>query len=351
MTAGTIEKIFENAALSHTEGRPFVLYAKPLQQHVTAVFQQDDKTHVAQNLEVSGFVFASFDGERKFVIPDIEAEIFSASISGQPEKSNEIEATLPDEHAKNRFVALVEKGVAAIRSGELGKVVLSRTEAVGIEEDFIGIFRRLLLAYPTAFRYCWFHPQTGIWMGATPEQLLKTTNRGFSTVALAGTQPFVDTEHVLWQEKEKTEQQFVTDFISDGLREIASNLNLSEPYTTRAGNLLHIKTDITGEFNHSSGLGEAIGILHPTPAVCGYPKAAAKKFIAEHEGYDREFYSGFLGEIGDATSDLYVNLRCMKLTGTSANLYIGCGITKDSDPASEFIETANKALTMKKILS
>ena len=49
-------------------------------------------------------------------------------------------------------------------------------------------------------------------------------------------------------------------------------------------------------------------------------------------------------------TSLYVNLRCMKLKDGDARIYIGGGITRDSDPAHEWMETVNKAQTMKSVL-
>ena len=97
--------------------------------------------------------------------------------------------------------------------------------------------------------------------------------------------------------------------------------------------------------------------MHPTPALCGLPKQEAKQFIIKNEGYSREFYSGFLGEINKdfefntaGKSDVFVNLRCMKLDKNEAHLFIGGGITKESNPLNEFQETINKSQTIKKIL-
>ena len=192
-----------------------------------------------------------------------------------------------------------------------------------------------------------------MWMGATPEQLLKIENLVFKTVALAGTQKFQENATLVWQEKEKKEQQFVTDFIITSLNSEVVSLNQTEAYTFQAGNLVHLKTDIEGSFKADFDLKKVIGVLHPTPAVCGLPKEDSKAFIVEEEGYDRKFYAGFLGEInsnqqGDV--DLFVNLRCMEVQENQVHLYIGCGITKDSDPEKEYFETANKAMTMKQIL-
>lgn len=201
-------------------------------------------------------------------------------------------------------------------------------------------------------------------MGATPEQLLKVKDFDIETVALAGTKVNKGKEATVWKSKEQEEQQFVTQFILENIKSFVSEEVVSSPYTVEAGNLLHIKTDISAKLNEKSDLGEVLKVLHPTPAVCGYPKLIAKNFILENEGYDREYYAGFLGELNmnfaigkSEYSDLYVNLRCMKIDIASnlamvkANLYIGCGITKDSNPEKEFLETVNKSMTMKKILN
>ncbi len=150
----------------------------------------------------------------------------------------------------------------------------------------------------------------------------------------------------------------MTEFILDSLQSFVSNENASDPYTFRAGNIVHIKTDISARLVNKEDLGEIIKVLHPTPAICGLPKKESRDFILANEGYDRGYYSGFLGELNkdfaknsNEASDLFVNLRCMNLQNNTANLYIGCGITKDSIPEKEFFETVNKSLTMKKILA
>lgn len=347
--AANLENILTEATAALRANKPFVLYAKPRQHLLKAFFQKNADHYRPGNYNEPGFVFYSFDGTAQLFIPEKHSEYKSAGIEGLTPSSLHLEPLL-DENEKSAFEALVSRGIDEINSVRIGKVVLSRKEKATTKSTFTAIYKSLLATYPTAFRYCWFHPGSGLWMGATPEQLLETSGLEFKTVALAGTQPFIDTEHVPWQEKEKEEQRFVTDFITDRLRNEASEIHLSEPYTARAGNLLHIKTDISGTLADDSNLKHILDILHPTPAVCGYPKADAMKFILENEGYDREFYSGFLGEIGTAGSDLFVNLRCMKIAGRHAYIYVGCGITKDSDSEKEYIETANKALTMKKIL-
>ncbi|GEP52335.1 hypothetical protein FNO01nite_30070 [Flavobacterium noncentrifugens] len=331
---------------------PFVIYRKPNSERVEGLLQKDNSVFQTEEFTEKGFVMASFDGREKVLIPENQSE----KITSNHIKQTETDFVLPEKtftlHAKNDFENLVQKGIDAINNKDFNKVVLSRTEILELLEfDTIFIFEKLINNYPSAFCYCFFHPKIGLWFGATPEKLLQVKNNKFQTMALAGTQQFNDIDEVIWENKEKEEQQFVTDFILENLESVTSDIAISNPYTYRAGNLLHIKTDIEGAMDKDSTIKKILDILHPTPAVCGLPKLAAKEFILANEGYSRSFYSGFLGELNsDGLTDLYVNLRCMEIKNQRAHLYMGCGITKDSIPEKEFEETVNKSMTMKKIL-
>ncbi|MBC7426107.1 MAG: chorismate-binding protein, partial [Bacteroidia bacterium] len=92
---------------------------------------------------------------------------------------------------------------------------------------------------------------------------------------------------------------------------------------------------------------EITNMLHPTPAVCGYPFNEALDFIKENEGYNREFYSGYLGPVyNNGDRQLFVNLRCMRIYEEDMVLFAGGGINKGSDPEKEWTETENKMKTL-----
>jgi isochorismate synthase len=210
-------------------------------------------------------------------------------------------------------------------------------------------------------------------LGATPETLIQVEGSRFKTMALAGTQKYEGTVDVTWQNKEKEEQQFVTDFIVSSLQASVSSIQVSETKTIQAGNVLHLQTSISGILNFKLiNLKQVLEALHPTPAVCGLPKESSMQFIINNENYNREFYTGFLGELNfqekttrntnrrnvennayssiKNVSNLYVNLRCMQISNNNALIYIGGGITKDSNPEAEWKETVTKAEVMKKVL-
>lgn len=333
---------------------PFVVYNKPNENTIIGIFQKDDAIHFVENFDERGFVFANFDGTKNLLIPEEESEIFTEIFVFSEEEINDKKTSLEDANSKRNHENLVQLGIDTINKKAFSKVVLSRKESTEFQNfNLIKTFKNILNQYPTAFTYCFYHPISGLWLGAFSEQLLKINGNVFSTMALAGTQKLNDSENVIWQQKEQDEQQFVTDFIVNELENKIDNLKISKPYTVKAGQLLHLKTDITGTLMQKSSLKQIVQKLHPTPAVCGFPKKEAKQFILKNESYEREFYAGFLGELNkdfnssENNTDLFVNLRCIKIENNTINFYAGGGITKDSIPEREWDETVNKTNTMK----
>jgi len=339
---------------SFSEKLPFIIYAKPLSKQVNGVFQKDNKLNYFQDFSQKGFVFAPFDDTQKTVLIALDSsDFFQEQWNDNPIFENQTSDNLYSESDKNHFEELVKKMISEIEKEQISKIVASRKEDFfPTELDITTLFQKMFYKYPTAFRYCFYHPEIGMWLGATPEKLLSVKDNVLQTMAYAGTQKFEGNINVIWHEKEKQEQQFVTDFIVKNLETESENIELSKPFTSQAGTLLHIRTDIEATLKNDFSLGEIIRKLHPTPAVCGLPKDLAKDFILKNEGYERSFYSGFLGELNfgtNKTSELYVNLRCMEIKNQKVSFYIGCGITKDSNPEKEFLETVNKSVTMKNL--
>lgn len=348
--------IFQKQAEHFNKQLPFVVFSKPNSNQIIGVFQHDDTLYTVKDYTENGFVFVSFDNARKYLIPQEASDVYVETIDNTVFYLTETVDLQYSDEAKIDFEQLVAKGITAIRSERFEKLVLSRKEVLSLTAfEVESTFRKFVQNYPTAFKYCWYHPQVGFWMGATPEQLLKKQSNSINTVALAGTQLY--SESVVWEAKEQQEQVFVTDYIVDNLKDLVKDIQVSSPYTFQAGSICHIKTDIQAELKVTTDFGSCLKRLHPTPAVCGLPKVAAQQFIISEEGYDRRMYAGFLGELNvdfatfkRESSDLFVNLRCMELEGNQANLYIGCGITKDSIPEKEFLETVNKSMTIKRCI-
>ena len=348
-----MELLVEKARDHFKQNLPVVLYYKPNSDEIISFFQKNDTLFDAIDFNEKGFLFASFDGTKTFLIPENESEIINTFFPKKKIKIQNEELNYQSEIAKNNFKNLVSKGILAIENKQFKKVVLSRKESVDfVNFDLIDAFLNLVQLYPNTFVYCFYHPKIGTWLGATPERLLKAQSNEFETIALAGTQKDTGSDEIIWPIKEQKEQQFVTDYIVEKVKDVASEITVSKPYSIKAGKVWHIKTEIFGILNSNSSLKEMIHLLHPTPAVCGLPKDESKAFILKNENYDRRFYTGFLGELNmENKTDLFVNLRCMEICGSQAHLFMGCGITKDSIPEKEWEESCNKSATMKKVLN
>ena len=361
-------------AKTHLEKElPFVLYSKPREFVLNAIFQADDTIHKVRDYTEQGFVFAPFLNDEKPILLKSE-EVCQAPLEFTSDKTADVNQDIPsdfDEEA--RYSTLVEKAILEIRAGNYKKIVLSRNFKVPFSKPIFTTFQELLSTYPDAFCYLWYHPKVGMWLGATPEILIKTSGLNFTTMSLAGTQnQKVGEELPKWRTKEITEQQLVTDYIAEVLKTRAKEVDVANVETIKAGHLWHLRSKITGRFAQGM-LKDLVTALHPTPAVCGLPLTDAKRFIQGNEKCQRAYYTGFLGELNYKeertrnrnrrnqensayrsvvrTSELYVNLRCMQKVGDSFIIYVGGGITADSDPKKEWQETESKAQTMLRLLA
>ena len=327
---------------------PFVLYRMPNERRVKGIFQNDDSAVTSTSFTESGFVFAPFSHQHMtlWLRPD------SCFCSEQPKDQLQMDPKQQWVGDGKSHKALVQKGISAIDKGVVKKVVLSKAINVTARVEPTLLFSRAMAMYGTAFCYLWFHPQTGIWLGASPEQLAKTENGIFHTTALAGTLPKIQGETPQWTSKEYEEQEMVTQYLTEQLHKYLGEIKVDPRTSSLAGTLWHLKTNVSGRLQKAIALKEVIDSIHPTSAVCGLPKNAAMNFILENEGYDRAYYTGYLGEVMQETKEasIFVNLRCLQIFSNEVRIYVGGGITKDSEPEKEWEELLNKSGTMMALL-
>jgi len=336
------------------EKLPFVIYSLPESKSITAYLQKDAELYNTSAFEEDCFVFAPFDyQENSCCIPLEKSDIFESDYIYESIKKKEIEI-IEEDSEKENYCEHIKKAVRVIKSRHATKIVFSRKKEIPLTEfDLELLIHRILNLYPTAFRYVWYHPNTGLWCGASPEVLVQTEGVSFKTMALAGTRKHIEDVTPKWTIKEIIEQKIVVEAISTSLQKVTSVVRISKTYNHQAASLVHLRTDINGILKKGKAtLSTITSALHPTPAVCGTPQEYAKNYILENENYQREYYTGFLGPIcaKDSCSNLFVNLRCMKIEGNNAHLFVGGGITIDSIPVNEWEETQHKLHTMLQVL-
>lgn len=338
--------------------RAFASYRLPGAENPVTIIGETDFSEIYSIAEVlksgNGFLMAPFSAGKPYYWLKA-GEVLEGNyvhtnlLSSFQQRISKFEDT--DIHIvdKEAYLEKIKETIRKIGDGEVGKVVISRqikTEWHGASHQVGHLFEYLCSIYPDVFVYVANLPGKGTWIGATPEMLLKSNQGKIKTMSLSSTRKKqeVDSE---WGKKELEEHWFVTRYIEDILEKSGCrNLEITPTHTVGAGGIEHLRTGYSAECEVDS-LPSLVQALHPTPAICGWPTPAAQKFIAEIENYDRTFYTGFLGPVNDHSDfSFFVNLRCMEIRNNEAVIYVGGGITIDSDPESEWMETELKSRTM-----
>lgn len=264
----------------------------------------------------------------------------------------------------------VRDAIAAIRQGIAEKIVLARSVHItGADElDPQLIAARLLDGSPRQEAYLADLSPAGAdfshkWLvGSSPELLVSKRGTAISCHPLAGSiarqqDPQQDAQAaraLRTSTKDQAEHRFVTMAIEEALKPLCSELTVPEsPSLTSTREMWHLGTHITGTLaDKDCTVLDLVKLLHPTPAVGGWPRPAALDFISRHEE-DRRFYAGTVGwcdKNGDG--DWVVAIRCAELdtSRNTALAWAGGGIVIDSDPLAEIQETRDKLRTMLRAL-
>ncbi len=252
----------------------------------------------------------------------------------------------------------------ASEDGSERKIVMSRCNAFYLSYSQLkALLLRLLATRPDALIFFFSTPETGTWLGATPELLLSVTDKRLYSMSLAGTRASgsIDTNSdeeeskaakdkgESWDFKNLQEQRIVTDEITKTLHAFGPETQTEGPFTVRAGNVEHLCTRIYSTVKENLTTDEMLAIassLSPTPALCGYPREEAEAYIDANELHDRELYGGFLGLTDTASGgvDIFANLRSGRYNPVTERFcaFAGGGITPFSDAKAEVKETRRK---------
>lgn len=367
----------------------FAYYRLPYLHHATYVAQHEGEPEVLSSV-------AKLNGKEGFVVAPFSPSSDCPVILIHPDESRLLAITEEDDlisPCKGKSIPMPSSSYSEdfalfhdqLSKGTFRKIVLARKSVMHTSMQPEALFMRACRLYPRLFVALVYTPQSGMWLMATPEILLKGNGNDFSTMSLAGTQRAEPSrmvadypvDGVTWSEKNQEEQQYVTDYIEQCVATFTDDYTLKGPYTTMAANLYHLRTDIAFRLPDIQHLGDVLEKLYPTPAVCGIPKAETREFILHHEHQPRKYYSGFVGSLSlSGKTHLFVSLRCMNIlqdmnieqdknlqqeaddanlahevSPKTCELYAGGGLLKESEMEKEWMETEAKLGTIKQVIS
>ena len=215
------------------------------------------------------------------------------------------------EEERERYAVDFHNYHGQLSAGAFQKIVLARSARLTATEQIspLTLFARACRRYPRMFVTLFSTERSGTWIIATPETLIGGTDGAMHTMALAGTMRLsganldfdveggaIGKDDIHWSTKNIKEQRCVETYLTECVEQFSDDFSVDGPYTVRAGDLVHLRSDIRFSLNNSEHLGDLINALHPTPAVCGMPKAETRDFILQNESGERSYYSGTISE-------------------------------------------------------
>ena len=306
------------------------------------------------NPDSDGFILSSFeDGDLKIIPNDHTFDLNSTDdvdrFNSYLQNRKPVGAN-PNSEIISTSAESYEKSFCSVKktldSKEATKIVLSARQNVQTEKSSFEIFSNIASKDSYEFAYLLHLPNGETWIGNTPEILLQKNGESYSTISLAGT--IANDGKQQWHEKEIREQKVVTDYITERLKSVDANITVGTTHSKPAGMIQHLCTDIS--FTSTESLSSLIGLLHPTPAVLGFPTSTALSAIKEAESHKRELYSGVVGFQSKSNNEanIFVNLRCGKLKNNILTLFAGGGIMPDSTKDNEWKEVQMKFESIKR---
>lgn len=321
------------------------------------IFRQKKQTKVALNI---------FTGN-EFVVEDELKKIDSWIMALIEEKGdqNSGEPTLierfdyPDRQA---WINMIQSALIHIDRQDYQKVVLARKTVFKFNNEIngINILKQLLKNNPNVFHFYFKFEDGSKFLGATPELLLGLKDQLICSEAIAGTctrgvseqQDQLLSEELLKNVKEIQEHRWVSDRVFHLLKKYCQSVEVLKKETVlRLLNVQHIYSQFRGKLNQLPNFGNILRELHPTPAVGGVPKDVARQTISALEPFDRGWYAGPVGWIGQNSAEIAVAIRSALVYGKEINIYAGAGIVKGSDPEKEWDEVEKKMLNFIQIFN
>jgi len=258
------------------------------------------------------------------------------------------------------YTERVKLALQHIEAGSVEKVVLARCVDGITDEDFdiSATLDALETQHPECFVFA-IRPggsaqgPAPVFLGATPERLLRVADGCLTTEGLAGSVPrgvsaAMDerlANELLASEKDRHEHEVVCLRIEEALAPHVSSLQreVGAPKIKRLKNVQHLHTQIQAQLRGDSSIVGVVDSLHPTPAVGGKPTQNAKELIRELEPFRRGLYAGTAGWVdANGNGEFGVLIRSAMIRGNQISLFAGAGIVLGSEPERETEETRFK---------
>ncbi|MBU0676144.1 MAG: anthranilate synthase component I [Proteobacteria bacterium] len=257
------------------------------------------------------------------------------------------------------FSAMVVKAKEYILAGDVIQVVLAQRFHTETDLEAFRLYRALRHINPSPYL---FYLKQGdlVQIGSSPEILVRLENDEIELRPIAGTrrrgrteeEDFALEKELLSDPKERAEHFMLVDLGRNDVGRVAGpgqvetrDLMVIERYS----HVMHIVSGVHGRLAPGKDQFDVLKACFPAGTVSGAPKIRAMEIIEELEPDRRGPYAGAVGYFGfSGNMDFCITIRTFILKGRDLWIQAGAGIVADSDPASEFEETVNKSMGLRR---
>jgi menaquinone-specific isochorismate synthase len=315
-------------------------------------------TFLITQKEEQQYLTISFSAENLDVLQQRWLELnqeFNELLHAQVKTRAELDELEAEEVAVSEWLTLVEQTVERLKQPDpLEKVVLARRMKVKSTESFQAesILKNLQEQQMNTYFFV-LESAEHLFIGATPERLLKATATLFSTASIAGSVSRGTTaaedealgKYLLNDLKNRQEHKIVVDRIVKEVEKMTGvSIQPQQPKLLKNRDIQHLHLPIQGKRQKEYRFLKGVQQLHPTPALGGEPKELALAWLVQHEQLDRGLYGAPIGWVAvkEDIGEFAVGIRSAVFSEEVGYLYAGCGIVKDSKAAEEREETKIK---------
>lgn len=262
---------------------------------------------------------------------------------------------------KQAYLHAVELALEEIQQGQYEKVVLARTQTLKADGEWqaLLLLDRLRYRFPRCFTFSFANGAGTVFLGASPERILRIKEGKLTTEAIAGSAPRGQSasedallgRKLLSSEKDLQEHCYVRDSIVRRLQKVGLSARYTaQPQLLSLANVQHLHTPIAANVESATHILDILEEMHPTPAVGGTPRHLAVPRISALEGMQRELYAGVVGWFNHLNEgDMVVGIRSAQVRADEAKLFAGAGIVDGSEPESEYLETELKLKALRSV--
>lgn len=259
------------------------------------------------------------------------------------------------------YEAAVETGKRYIYEGDIFQVVLSQRFSMAFTGDRFNLYRALRQVNPSPYLFYLDFVDFAV-VGSSPEVLVRVQHNKAEILPIAGTRPRGHTpeedaafeQDLLADPKERAEHLMLVDLGRNDLGRVCQFNTVQVDryaYIERYSHVMHIVSSVSGLLDEKRGAMDVLAAAFPAGTLSGAPKVRAMEIIDELEPTKRGIYGGAVGHVGFSGSlDTCIAIRTMVVKDNRMYVQAGAGIVADSDPATEFEETENKARALKQAM-